>query len=53
VCGTTVLGNLTFYNNGTAVQIGSNAPLTCPGNEIGGSLTALDDTNNLVLINRR
>ena len=49
VCGSTVLGNLTFYNNGTAVQIGSNAPLTCAGNEIGGSLTALDDTNSVLI----
>ena len=49
VCSSTVLGNLTFYNNGTAVQIGSNAPLTCAGNEIGGSLTALDDTNSVLI----
>ncbi|HTW53383.1 MAG TPA: choice-of-anchor tandem repeat GloVer-containing protein [Stellaceae bacterium] len=48
VCGTTVNGNLTFYNNGTAVQIGS-ASAFCPGNEIGGSLTALDDTNPVLI----
>jgi uncharacterized protein with beta-barrel porin domain len=49
VCGTTVMGNLTFYNNGTAVQIGSDAPLTCSGNEIGGSLTVLDNTNSVLI----
>jgi YVTN family beta-propeller protein len=49
VCGTTVIGNLTFYNNGTAVQIGSNVPLTCAGNEIGGNLSVLDDTNSVLI----
>jgi YVTN family beta-propeller protein len=49
VCGTMVFNNLTFSNNGTAVQIGSNAPLTCAGNEIGGSLSAVDDTNSVLI----
>jgi hypothetical protein len=38
VCGATVRGNMQVYNSGTAVQIGSTAPLFCSGNTIGGNL---------------
>ena len=33
VCGTTVYGNILLKNDGTAVQIGSTAPLICAGND--------------------
>lgn len=49
VCGSTVSGNLQFDNNGTAVQIGSNAPLICPGNTIGGNLEANSNTNSALI----
>lgn len=49
VCGSTVSGNLQFDNNGTAVQIGSNAPLICPGNTIGGNFEAIGNTSSVLI----
>jgi hypothetical protein len=49
MCGTTVFRNMTFDNNGTSVQIGSNAPLICPGNTIGGNFEAISNSNSLLI----
>ena len=38
VCGTAVQGNLQLQNNGTAVLVGAVAPISCPGNSIGGNM---------------
>jgi hypothetical protein len=45
VCGTTVGGNMAFASNAAAVQIGSSAPLACPGDTIGGNLEIIDNTS--------
>ena len=44
VCGSTVRGNLTVNNNAAAIEIGSNAPMVCAGNKIGGNLYARANT---------
>ena len=49
VCGTTVRGNMLFNNDGTAVQIGSAAPLTCAGNTIGGNVEVVGNTNSALM----
>jgi len=49
VCGATVNGNLVLKNDGTAVQIGSTAPLFCAGNTIGGSLEVVDNFNSALM----
>jgi len=42
VCGTSVRGNLTFQNSGTAVQLGSGPG--CAGNIVGGDLSVQSNT---------
>jgi hypothetical protein len=49
VCGTTVNGNMQLSNDGTAVQIGSTAPLFCAANTIGGSLEVVDNSNSMLM----
>ena len=49
VCGTTVFGNLTFDNNGTAVQIGSAPPLTSAGNTIRGNIEVVGNSNSALM----
>jgi hypothetical protein len=44
-----VLKDLAFDGNGIAVQIGSNAPLICPGNKIGGNFVADSNTNSVLI----
>jgi hypothetical protein len=39
VCGSTVMGDLIFQNNGAAILIGSDGPTTCAGNSVWGNLT--------------
>jgi hypothetical protein len=51
VCGTTVFGNMTLYNNGAAVQIGSADPLLCVGDKIGGNLVANNTDSVLIFDN--
>jgi len=50
VCGATVRGNLQFQNNGTAVVIGSAAPL-CAGNVIGGNLEVHNNMASIAIFN--
>jgi YVTN family beta-propeller protein len=38
ICGSTVEGSLRIDGNASTVQIGSSAPLVCPGNAIGGDV---------------
>ena len=49
VCDTTVYGNMQLNNDGTAVQIGSTAPLFCAGNIVGGNLEAVDNSNSALM----
>ena len=49
VCGTTVLGNMTFDNNATAVQIGSADALVCAGNKIAGTVIVNSNTNSVLI----
>ena len=49
VCGTTVYGNMLLKNDGTAVQVGSTAPLFCAGNTVGGSLEAVDNSSSALM----
>jgi hypothetical protein len=49
ICGTAIDKNLAFDDNGAAVQIGSNAPLVCPGNTIGGNFEADSNTSSVLL----
>jgi YVTN family beta-propeller protein len=49
LCGTTVLGDLTFDNNGTDVQIGSANPIICAGNTITGQFEANNNTGTLLI----
>jgi YVTN family beta-propeller protein len=49
VCGATVYGNMLLNNDGTAVQIGSTAPLFCAGNTVGGNLEAVDNSNSTLM----
>ena len=49
VCGTTVYGNMQLDNAGTAVQIGSTAPLFCAGNSIGGNLEVVGNSGSALM----
>jgi YVTN family beta-propeller protein len=49
LCGTTVLGDLTFYNNGNSVQIGPANPLICAGNTITGNFAANNNTGTVLI----
>jgi YVTN family beta-propeller protein len=49
VCGATVYGNMILKSDGTAVQIGSAAPLFCAGNTIGGSLEVVDNSSSALM----
>lgn len=49
ICGTTVLGNLQFHNNATAVAIGQGTA-TCPGNSISGGLQVQNNTAAATII---
>jgi YVTN family beta-propeller protein len=51
VCGTQITGNLKFDQNGVSVQIGSNSPTTCPGNQISGNFEALANTASTLIFN--
>lgn len=44
ICGSTVLNNLQFQNNGTSVEIGSASPSACGGNVIVGNLQVQNNT---------
>jgi hypothetical protein len=50
ICGTMVLKDLAFDGNGIAVQIGSNAPLICPGDKIGGNFVAGSNTSSVLIL---
>jgi hypothetical protein len=49
ICGTTVDGNVQFDSNGTAVQMGSTAPLFCAGNTIGTNFEVLDNSGSALI----
>jgi YVTN family beta-propeller protein len=49
ICGTTVNGNVQLDRNGTAVQMGSTAPLFCAGNAIGTNLEVADNTGSALM----
>jgi YVTN family beta-propeller protein len=49
VCGTTVYGSMQVDNNGTAIQMGSTAPLFCAGDTIGGNLEVVDNSNSALM----
>lgn len=49
VCGATVYGNMLLNKDGTAVQIGSTAPLFCAGNTIGGNFEAVGNSNSALM----
>ena len=49
ICGIQVTGNMKFDQNGVSVQIGSNSPMTCAGNTIGGNMEALANTASTLI----
>lgn len=49
LCGTTVIGDLTFDNNGASAQIGAANPLICAGNTITGTFEANNNTGALLI----
>jgi hypothetical protein len=49
VCGATIYGNVVLDKDGTAVQLGSTAPLFCAGNTIGGNFEVVDNTNSALM----
>jgi YVTN family beta-propeller protein len=49
LCGTTVLGDLTFDSNGTAAQIGAANPIVCAGNTITGQFEANNNTGTVLI----
>jgi hypothetical protein len=49
VCGATVCANMQLDKDGTAVQVGSTAPLFCAGNTIGGNFEVLDNSNSALM----
>jgi YVTN family beta-propeller protein len=51
ICGTQVTGNMKFDQNGVSVQIGSNSPMTCAGNNIGGNMEALANMASTLIFN--
>jgi hypothetical protein len=46
VCGATIYGNVELVKDGTAVQLGSTAPLFCAGSTIGGNFKVVGNTNS-------
>ena len=49
ICGIQVTGNMKFDQNGVSVHIGSNSPMTCAGNTIGGNMEALANTASTLI----
>ena len=49
LCGTTIIGDLTFDNNGAGAQIGSANPMICAGNTITGQFEADNNTGTVLI----
>jgi YVTN family beta-propeller protein len=49
ICGAMVNGNTQFDNNGTAVQVGSTAPLFCAGNAIANNLEVVGNSSSALI----